>query len=52
MRVKFHQNLDELKEKLLIMAGMAEQAILVMGKAADVCVTKAPPLDPRLPETY
>ena len=27
MRVKFHQNLDELKEKLLIMAGMAEQAI-------------------------
>ncbi len=27
MRVKFHQNLDDLKEKLLIMAGMAEQAI-------------------------
>ena len=27
MRVKFHQNLDGLKEKLLVMAGMAEQAI-------------------------
>ncbi|MCL2660791.1 MAG: phosphate signaling complex protein PhoU [Acidobacteriaceae bacterium] len=27
MRVRFHQNLDELKEKLLVMAGMAEQAI-------------------------
>ncbi len=27
MRVKFHQSLDDLKEKLLIMAGMAEQAI-------------------------
>jgi phosphate transport system protein len=27
MRVKFHQSLDELKEKLLVMAGMAEQAI-------------------------
>ncbi|MDE1175395.1 MAG: phosphate signaling complex protein PhoU [Edaphobacter sp.] len=27
MRVKFHQNLDELKERLLVMAGMAEQAI-------------------------
>ncbi len=27
MRVKFHQNLDDLKEKLLVMAGMAEQAI-------------------------
>ncbi|QHS50934.1 phosphate signaling complex protein PhoU [Edaphobacter sp. 12200R-103] len=27
MRVKFHQSLDELKEKLLMMAGMAEQAI-------------------------
>lgn len=27
MRVKFHQSLDELKERLLIMAGMAEQAI-------------------------
>jgi phosphate transport system protein len=26
-RVKFHQSLDDLKEKLLIMAGMAEQAI-------------------------
>jgi phosphate transport system protein len=26
-RIKFHQNLDELKEKLLVMAGMAEQAI-------------------------
>src|ERR1700687_2049057 len=26
-RVKFHQNLDGLKEKLLMMAGMAEQAI-------------------------
>jgi len=24
---KFHQNLDDLKEKLLVMAGMAEQAI-------------------------
>jgi phosphate transport system protein len=27
MRVRFHQNLDGLKEKLLVMAGMAEQAI-------------------------
>lgn len=27
MRVKFHQSLDELKERLLIMTGMAEQAI-------------------------
>ncbi len=27
MRVNFSQNLDDLKEKLLIMAGMAEQAI-------------------------
>jgi phosphate transport system protein len=27
MRVKFHQNLDELKERLLVMAGMTEQAI-------------------------
>ncbi len=27
MRVRFHQNLDELKERLLVMAGMAEQAI-------------------------
>jgi phosphate transport system protein len=27
MRVRFHQSLDDLKEKLLIMAGMAEQAI-------------------------
>jgi phosphate transport system protein len=27
MRVKFHQSLDDLKEKLLIMAGMVEQAI-------------------------
>jgi len=27
MRIKFHQSLDELKEKLLVMAGMAEQAI-------------------------
>jgi phosphate transport system protein len=27
MRVKFHQSLGELKDKLLIMAGMAEQAI-------------------------
>jgi phosphate transport system protein len=27
MRVRFHQSLDELKEKLLVMAGMAEQAI-------------------------
>lgn len=27
MRVKFHQSLDLLKEKLLVMAGMAEQAI-------------------------
>ena len=27
MRVKFHQSLDDLKEKLLVMAGMAEQAI-------------------------
>lgn len=26
-RVKFHQSLDELKERLLVMAGMAEQAI-------------------------
>ncbi|MHB1021190.1 MAG: phosphate signaling complex protein PhoU [Acidobacteriaceae bacterium] len=26
-RIKFHQNLDDLKEKLLVMAGMAEQAI-------------------------
>jgi phosphate transport system protein len=26
-RIKFHQNLDELKERLLVMAGMAEQAI-------------------------
>ena len=27
MRIRFHQNLDDLKEKLLVMAGMAEQAI-------------------------
>jgi len=27
MRVKFHQSLDELKERLLVMAGMAEQGI-------------------------
>jgi len=27
MRVKFHQSLDELKERLLVMAGMTEQAI-------------------------
>ncbi|MDQ2835012.1 MAG: phosphate signaling complex protein PhoU [Acidobacteriota bacterium] len=27
MRVKFHQSLNDLKEKLLVMAGMAEQAI-------------------------
>ena len=27
MRVKFHQSLDDLKEKLLVMAGMVEQAI-------------------------
>ncbi len=27
MRIKFHQSLDDLKERLLIMAGMAEQAI-------------------------
>lgn len=27
MRLRFHQSLDELKEKLLIMAGFAEQAI-------------------------
>ena len=27
MRVKFHQSLDELKQRLLTMAGMAEQAI-------------------------
>lgn len=27
MRVRFHQSLDDLKEKLLVMAGMAEQAI-------------------------
>ncbi len=27
MRVKFHLSLDELKERLLVMAGMAEQAI-------------------------
>lgn len=26
-RTRFHQNLDELKQKLLVMAGMAEQAI-------------------------
>jgi phosphate transport system protein len=26
-RIKFHQNLGELKERLLVMAGMAEQAI-------------------------
>jgi phosphate transport system protein len=26
-RTRFHQNLDDLKEKLLVMAGMAEQAI-------------------------
>ena len=26
-RIKFQQNLDELKERLLVMAGMAEQAI-------------------------
>ena len=26
-RIRFHQNLDDLKEKLLVMAGMAEQAI-------------------------
>src|ERR1700727_2646174 len=27
-RIKFQQNLDDLKERLLMMAGMAEQAIL------------------------
>src|ERR1700679_2657878 len=27
MRIKFQQNLDELKERLLIMAGLVEQAI-------------------------
>src|ERR1700719_3703297 len=27
MRIRFHQSLDELKERLLMMAGMAEQAI-------------------------
>lgn len=27
MRIKFHQKLDELKERLLVMAGLAEQAI-------------------------
>ena len=27
MRVKFHKNLDELKERLLVMAGLAEQAV-------------------------
>ena len=27
MRKRFHQSLDELKEKLLVMAGFAEQAI-------------------------
>ena len=27
MRVKFQQSLDELKQRLLVMAGMAEQAI-------------------------
>ena len=27
MRIKFQQNLDDLKERLLVMAGMAEQAI-------------------------
>jgi phosphate transport system protein len=27
MRIRFHQSLDELKEKLLVMAGMAEQAV-------------------------
>ena len=26
-RIKFQQNLDDLKERLLVMAGMAEQAI-------------------------
>ena len=27
MRIKFHQNLGDLRERLLVMAGMAEQAI-------------------------
>ncbi|MGC2619932.1 MAG: phosphate transport system regulatory protein PhoU, partial [Acidobacteriaceae bacterium] len=27
MRIRFQQNLDDLKEKLLVMAGMAEQSI-------------------------
>ena len=27
MRIRFHQSLDDLKERLLVMAGMAEQAI-------------------------
>jgi len=27
MRIKFQQNLDDLKERLLIMAGLVEQAI-------------------------
>ena len=27
MRVRFHQSLGDLKEKILIMAGMAEQSI-------------------------
>jgi phosphate transport system protein len=27
MRTKFHQNMDDLKERLLVMAGLAEQAI-------------------------
>src|ERR1700738_1775443 len=27
MRIRFHRKLDDLKERLLVMAGMAEQAI-------------------------
>ncbi len=27
MRIRFHRQLDDLKERLLVMAGMAEQAI-------------------------
>jgi phosphate transport system protein len=39
-RVKFHQSLDELKERLLVMAGMAEQAIQRSIEAYRICDLK------------
>ena len=38
MRIRFHQSLDELKERLLVMAGMAERGIT--GTTAEEIYTK------------